>query len=158
MASTGQITPLDFSIYSTNILELHANDYHFIMPIDKIVPQYIFNEDQYKDYCVIDAKLFEETLKLMNKMTQQSKSHLITFEKVNDIHADITNVYDDRYTASIRTDLAMLSDDVLAVDSMLLQQIITKNQIDAIRVKYKEKDVFIKYENAIIIKKTVYST
>lgn len=158
MASTGQITPLDFSIYSNNILELHANEYHFIMTIDKTVTPYIFNEDQYKDYFVIDAKLFEETLKLLNKMTQQSKSHLVTFEKVNDNHADITNVYDGRYTASIRTDLAILSDDVLAVDSMLLQQIIAKNQVDAIRVKYNEKDVFIKYENAMIIKKTVYST
>ena len=158
MASTGQITPLELSLYSNNILELHANEYHFIMPIDKIVTPNLVNEDQYKDYFVIDAKLFEDTLKLLNKMTQQSKSHLITFEKVNETHADITNVYDNRYTASIRTDLAMLSDDILAMDSMLLYQIIAKNSTDAIRVKYNEKDVFIKYENVMIIKTTVYST
>lgn len=57
----------------------------------------------------------------------------------------------------MRTDLLMLSDNKMVIDSRIFAEMIKGSNIDAIRIKTDEFDgVYVAYENAIVKKQIAY--
>jgi hypothetical protein len=102
-------------------------------------------------------KIIDSTMKLINKLTQQVPVTNITFEKVTAGEADISAEFVNRFSISIRTDLAMLSDKKMTVDAQLFAEMMKRTGLDAIKVKVNADDgVYIGFENQMIIKQMEY--
>lgn len=157
MLSTGQHTPLIFNIYENNTVTLTACEYNFMHVDTTNTEIFTLDVSKFNDYFVMDAKLLECNMKLLNKLTQQVPIVNVKFEKVDACVADIICEYPNRYTVAMRTDLAMLSDKEMNIDARILSEMIRHTNVDAIRVKIDDFDgVYIGYENAIVKKQTVY--
>lgn len=157
MISTGHIYDLVFNLYDNDVVMLSTDDYEFYYRLTEKHEVYTFNEDNNKRYFIIDAELLESTMKLINRLNKQSNISMLTIEKVSDGEADLTCGIDGRYTISVRTDLAMLSDEKIEIDSDIFQEMVSRTKVDAIQLMYSSPTkLYMQLENQLIIKKMFY--
>lgn len=157
MISTGQYTDIIFNIYDNNTVIVDTNDYKFVY-VDTINQEvFALDASKYSDYFVIDAKVLESNMKLVSKLTQQIKNPTIHFEKVDNVLADIITVSPSKLSIAVRTDLAMLSDKEMNIDSQIFCEMIRNTGIDGIRVRVDDYDgVYIAFDNRMIRKQMSY--
>lgn len=157
MISTGHVYDLIFNVYDNNILMLSTADYEFYYHIPESRSVYKFDLTEVKPYLIIDADLIESTLKLINRLNKQSHISTLTIAKVSDGEADLICGIDDRYSISIRTDLVILSNEIINVDSDILQEMVTRSNSDALALKYiSPTKLYMKVENQLIVKEMIY--
>lgn len=157
MMSTGEYKDIKFNIYVSNIVTVDTDEYKFVYRGKEVREVFSSDASKYEDYFIIDAKLIDSTMKLINKLTQQVPVTNITFEKVTAGEADISAEFVNRFSISIRTDLAMLSDKKMTVDAQLFAEMMKRTGLDAIKVKVNADDgVYIGFENQMIIKQMEY--
>lgn len=157
MMSTGQYTDIIFNIYDNNTVTVTASEYSFMYKDSSNTEIFTIDVSKYNDYFVMDAKLVDSNIKLLNKLTQQVPVVSLKFDKVTDGLADITCEYPSRYSVSMRTDLVMLSDREMTIDARIFAEMIRNTNVDAIRVKVDDFDgVYLAYENAIVKKQIAY--
>lgn len=157
MISTGHVYDLVFKIYNNDVVMLSTADYEFYYRIPEKRFVYTFDRDATKPYLIIDAELIESTIKLINRLNKPSQISMLTIEKVNDGEADLSCGIDGRYSISVRTDLAMLSDETIVVDSDIFQEMVSRTKTDAIALKYfSPTKLYMKLENQIMVKEMTY--
>lgn len=157
MISTGYIYDLVFNLYDNDVVMLSTSDYEFYYKLPEIRALQTFNFDDAKEYFIIDAELIEFTMKLINRLNKQSKISMLTIEKVNQGEADLTCKIEDRYSISIRTDLAMISDKTIEIDSDIFQAMVNKTRVDALKLMYlSPTKLCMEFENQLIVKKMIY--
>lgn len=157
MMSTGQYTDIIFNIYDNNTVTVTASEYSFMYKDTSNTEIFVIDASKYDDYFVMDAKLIDSNVKLLNKLTQQVPVVNLKFDKVTDGLADISCEYPSRYSVSMRTDLVMLSDKEMTIDARIFAEMIRNTNVDAIRVKIDNFDgVYLAYENAIVKKQIAY--
>lgn len=157
MVSTGQVTDIKFDIYDTFIY-VKTTDYTFKFPITEHVDTFDIDSTSGEDYLIIDAELAQITFDLINNLNAPSDISTLTIEKVSDGEADLTCTLDGRYSVSVRTDLAMLSDKVIEIDSDIFAETFKIANTDAIKLKLDDDGiVYIKIENGVMIRHIQYN-
>jgi hypothetical protein len=157
MSATGQISDVKFNVYDDTLV-VNTEEYDFIFPLDNMVESFDINDDNAIDYFVIDAKLFEVTLDLINRLNTPADISEMEIEYVSQGEADLTCVKEGRYTISVRTDLAMLCKESIKIDSDIFAELFKLSNVDAIKVKLDTdtKKLYIKFENGILTRQVVY--
>lgn len=158
MISTGHITDLNFDIYDNHVICLSTDEYEFFYRIEEDKEVHEFDTEDLQRYFIIDAELIEANVKMLNRLNKQSKISNLTIEYVSDGEADISCGLDGRYGISMRTDLAMLSKDTIVVDSDIFQEMVSRTNVDAVMLQYKNpNELYIKMENQLIVKQMSYN-
>lgn len=159
MISTGHIYALQFSIYDGNILVLKTEEYGF---------RYVYSDktatpvsDDYlnkaSDYFVIESDIADSSFGLINRLNKSGNVTNLLIEKVDEYSADITCNIKDRMSISVRTDLAMLSDTPVTVDSDIFERMICKTGTDAVRVKLIDPStIYVRVETQQTIRDMIY--
>lgn len=159
MVSTGHIYDLQFTFYAGNILVLKTEEYGFrydyvIKPITPISDEYLKGAT---DYFVIESDIADSSFGLMNRLNKSGNVTNLLIEKVDEYSADITCDIKDRMSISVRTDLAMLSDVPVTVDSDIFERMICKTGTDAVRVKIIDPStIYVRVENQQTIRDMIY--
>lgn len=159
MISTGHIYALQFSIYEGNILILKTEEYGFRYVYSSKTATPV-SDDYLKgatDYFVIESDIADSSFGLINRLNKSGNVTNLLIEKVDEYSADITCNIKDRMSISVRTDLAMLSDISVTVDSDIFERMICKTGTDAVRVKLIEPStVYVRVENQQTIRDMIY--
>lgn len=153
MVSTGHPHDLKFEIYENDLLVLNTDNYNFYYQLKETRPIFDIDMEGSERYFIIDAELMESTMKLMNRLSTKSQISNVLIEYVSDGEADISTSYEDRWSISIRTDLAMLSKESITVDADILQEMVSRTQVDAIQMNmFNSNKICMKLENGLIEK------
>jgi len=164
MAATGQVSDIKFDFYSlegSNIygmLVVETEDYNFAHMIDSKGESFELSEEHGEDYLIADPENIIYPLQMLNRINKPAKISVATIEKTDKENGEISVSYEGRYSAIARIEMAIFPDNMpLHIDSDLLEVILTKTEIDGIRIKYIDSNnIYIKYENALFIKEMAY--
>lgn len=157
MVSTGQVSDIKFDIYE-NYLVVNTNDYKFKFELTEYVETFDVDDTNTEDYLIIDTELAQITFDLINNLNAPSQISTLKIEKVSGGEADLTCVMEDRYSISVRTDLAMLSDKTIEIDSDIFAETFKIANTDAIKLKIDSNDIiYMKIENGVLTRHIQYN-
>lgn len=157
MVSTGHVYDLKIDVYDNGIIILKTDAYQFYYKAELGRPDLKLSLADSTRYLIIDAKLIDGTMKLMNRLNKASQINNMMIEYVSDGEADLSCQLDGRWGISIRTDLAMLSKETVVIDADIFQEMVSGTQVDAIQMNiFSPNVVCMKLENGLIEKVMEY--
>jgi len=158
MSGTGEVNPIKFEVYE-DLIKVETTDYNFMYKIEDKKEAFTISADNFEDYMVVDSKNMESVIKLLNKVNKPAPISTVKFEKISKTSAEMSAEYEGRYTVITRIDLAMLSDDIISMDSDIVQIMFNNIGIDAIKMDYNPENhnlIHTKYENQLMEKEILY--
>ena len=135
LAATGTVTNLKFDFYTgdENKLIVDTEDYKFSYDTtptayDTTLPT------EGEDFLVAKSDVIQPVASLITRLNKAAPYSIYNIKKVDGFTAEIESSYGNRFSVSVYTDMAMLSDRELNIDSRIFERIFTRNMVDAVKL------------------------
>ena len=112
--------------------------------------------DEADPYMTIDPEYAKYALGIMNRCNAPSKDFTLLIEPVDKVTADMTYVFADRYSISVRGGLAMEGTRNITIPGDMFEEVFKAARTDAVSFRIKGDTLYIKYDTALVLRFIVY--
>ena len=158
ISATGTISNLKLNFYAddVNALVVDTEDYKFSYPTS-VIEYDITIPNEGEEFLVVESEMAQQMAALINRLNKPAPYNIYTIKKVDEMTAEVECVYKDRFAISVYTDMAMLCDKELQIDSRIFERIVTKNMVDAVKFELVDDvNTLIKITTPVYEKKLYY--